>query len=137
MHNSIYCFTCKHDPKLHLQIACYASLYGISATVTYYAKKLGHCVWTCTIHCIKSAYQDEIRKIRASGNGEPLDSLPHKKQGKPVRISKKVDGKVTAWIKRVREPGGSVSSQVMITTAHGILTSLEQKNQGNLEVMWI
>ena len=44
---------------------------------------------------------------------------------------------VTAWIKRVWEPGGSVSSQVVITIAHGILTSLEGKNQENLEVMWI
>ena len=103
MHNSIYCFTCRHDPKLCFQTACYASLYGVSTTVTYYTRKLGHCVQTSTIHCIKSAYQNEIEKIRANGSGESLDSLQHKKQGESVLTYKqKIDGMVTAWIKRVR-----------------------------------
>ena len=53
--------------------------------------------------CIKSAYQDEIEKIRASGSGEPLDSLQHKKQREPVLMYKqKIYGMVTAWIKGVR-----------------------------------
>ena len=102
---------------MHLQIARYASLYGISAAETYYARKLGQHVQTSTIHCMKLAYQDEIRKIRASGSGELLDSLPHKKQGRPVTLGEKIDRMVKAYIRRVHEAGGSVSSQVVIAAA--------------------
>ena len=89
VHNSVYCFTRRYDPKIHLQIACYASLHGISTAATW---KLGQCVWTYRINCINSAYQDYIRKIRVGGSFEPLDSLQHKKHGRPVLIGEKLDG---------------------------------------------
>ena len=82
--NSIsYCFTriCTlYDPKLHLKIALYASLHSISATATYYTRKFGHRIWNCRIYCIKSFYQDELRRIRMGGSNEPLDSFPPKRQ---------------------------------------------------------
>ena len=72
------------------------SFHYISAAATYYTRKLGHCVQTSTIHCLKSAYQDEIGKIRVSGSGKPLDSFRYKKQGRPVFLGEKVDGMVKA-----------------------------------------
>ena len=75
---------------------------------------------------MKLAYQDEIRKIRVSGSGELLDFVPHKKQGRPVLLGEKFDGMVKAYIRRVGETGGSVSSQVVMAAAHGILTSVDK-----------
>ena len=54
------------------------------------------------------------------GSNEPLDSLPHKKQGRPVLLGEKIDRMVKAYIKSVCEAGGSVSSQVVIAAARGI-----------------
>ena len=102
-----------YDPRLHLQIARYASLHGLSAAATYFSRKLGQNVRTSTIHCMKLAYQHEIRKNRASGSNEVLDTLPYKKQGRPVLLGEKFDGMVQAYIRRVHEAGGSISSQVV------------------------
>ena len=139
MHNSIsYCFTHigRYDPKLRLQIARYASLHGISARATYYTRKLGHRVQNSMVHCIKSSYQDQLKRIRMGRSNKPLDSLPHKKQGRPVLLGEKIDRMVKADIKNVREAGESVSSQVVIAAARGILTSLD-KIFKNLEAILI
>lgn len=120
------CIVYRYDPKLRLRIARYASLHGLSATATHFSRKLGQRVRTSTIHCMKLAYQDEIRKNRASGSSELLDALPHKKQGRPVLLGEKFDGMVQAYIRRVREAGGSISSQVVLAAARGILTSMDK-----------
>ena len=112
-----YYFTLRYDPQLRLQIAHYTRLHGTSAVATYYIKKLGHHIRNSTIHCIKSSYQDELKRIPASGSKEPLDSFPHKKQGRPALFGDKINGMVKAYIKSVREVGGSVSSQVVIAAA--------------------
>ena len=116
----------RYDPKLRLQIACYASLHGLSAAATYFSRKLGQNVRTSAIHCMKLAYQHKIRKNRASGSNEVLDTLPYKKQGRPVLLGEEFDGMVQAYIRRVREAGGSISSQVVIAAACGILTSMDK-----------
>ena len=74
-----YCFTRRYDPKLRLHIARYASLHDASTAATCYTKKLRHRIRNSTVHCIKSSYLDELKRIRASGSNKPLDSLPHKK----------------------------------------------------------
>ena len=83
------------------------------------------------VHCIKSSYQDQLKRIRTGRSNKLSDSLPHKKQGRPVLLGEKIDRMVKAYIKNVREAGGSVSSQVVIAAACGILTSLD-KNFKNL-----
>ena len=67
-----------------------------------------------------------MKRIRASGSNEPLDSLPHKKQGRPVLLGDKIDGMVKAYIKSIHKVGENVSSQVVIAAARGILTSLDK-----------
>ena len=74
---------------------------------------------------MKLAYQHEIRKNRVSGSNEVLDTLPYKKQGRPVLLGEKFDGMVQPYIRRVCEAVGSISSQVVIAAARGILTSMD------------
>ena len=104
----------------------YASLHGLFAAATYFSRKLGQHVRTSTIHCMKLAYKHQIQKNRASGSNEVLNTLPYKKQGKPVLLGEKFDGMVQAYIRRVHEAGGSISSQVVIAAACGILTSMDK-----------
>ena len=66
------------------------------------------------MHCIKKAYLDEIKKMRAFSSHELLESLPWKKQGRPLLLGDKTDGIVQSYIRRVREGGGGVSTQIVI-----------------------
>ena len=57
------------------------------------------------MQCIKKAYLDEIKKMRASGSDEVLESLPWKKQGRPLLLGDKIDGMVQSYIRRVVKKG--------------------------------
>ena len=69
------------------------------------------------MQCIKKAYLDEIKKMRASGSHELLESLPWKKQGRPLLLGDKIDGMLQSYIRRVCEERGGVSTQIVIEAA--------------------
>ena len=72
---------CRYNPKERLEIACYACHHGVTAAAVHFSRKLAHCVRESTVHSIKKAYLDEIKKLRACGK-EGLESLTHRKQGR-------------------------------------------------------
>ena len=108
--------SCRYNPKERLEIARYACHHGVTAAAVHFSRKLGHRIRESTVHSIKKAYLDEIKKLRARGD-EGLDSLPHRKQGRPLLLGDKIDNMVQAYIRRVREHGGPVSSQIVIGAA--------------------
>ena len=95
--------SCRYNPKERLEIARYACHHGVTAAAVHFSRKLGHRIHESTVHSIKKAYLDEIiKKLRARDN-EGLDSLPHRKQGRPLLLGDKIDNMVQAYIRRVRE----------------------------------
>ena len=118
--------SCRYNPKERLEIARYACHHGVTAAAVRFLRKLGHRIRESTVHSIKKAYLDEIKKLRARGE-EGLDSLPHRKQGKPLLLGDKIDNMVQAYIRRVREHGGPVSSQIVIGAARGIVAMLNKE----------
>ena len=116
---------CRFNPKERLEIARYACHHGVTAAAVHFSRKRGHRICESTVHSIKKAYLNEIKKLRACGN-EGLDSLPYRKQGRPLLLGDKINNMVQAYIRRVREQGGSVSSQIVIGAARGILASLNK-----------
>ena len=66
------------------------------------------------MHSIKHSYLDGAKKIRACGSEDVLESLPHRKQDRPLLLGDKIDSMVQAYIQRVREQGGAVSTQIVI-----------------------
>ena len=79
-----------------------------------------------TVHSIKHSYLDEVKKMRASGSEDVLESLPHRKQGKPLLFGDKIDSMVQVYIRRVREQGGAVSTQIVTRAARGIMSTLNK-----------
>ena len=79
------------------------------------------------MQCIKKAYLDEIKKMRASGSNEVLESLPWKKQGRPLLLGDKIDGMVQSYIRRVCEEGVGVSIQIVLGAARGILKTIDKQ----------
>ena len=63
--------------------------------------------------------------MRACGK-EGLESLPHRKQGRALLIGDKIDNMMQAYIRRVSEQGGPVSSQIVIGAARGIVATLSE-----------
>ena len=67
---------------------------------------------------------DEIKKLRACIN-EGLELLPHGKQARSLLQGNK---KMQAYIRRVCEQEGTVSSQIVIGAARGIVATLISKH---------
>ena len=64
--------------------------------------------------------------MRASGSEDVLESLPHRKQGRPLLLGDKIDSMVQAYIRRVHEQGDAVSTQIVIRAARGIMSTLNK-----------
>ena len=79
------------------------------------------------MQCIKKAYLDDIKKRRASSSNEVLESLPWKKQGRPLLLGDKIDGMVQYYIRRVREEEAGVSTQIVLGAARGILKIIDKQ----------
>jgi len=79
---------------------------------------LGERVQESTVQCIKKAV---FKKIRVTGSNEVLESLTWKKQGRPLLLVDRMDDMVQVYVKRVHEEEGTVSSQIVIGAARGIL----------------
>ena len=56
-----------------------------------------------------------------------LESLSWKKQGRPLLLGDKIDGMVQSYIRRVREEGGGVSTQIVIGAARGIIKTIDKQ----------
>ena len=63
--------------------------------------------------------------MRVSGSTKVLN-LPWKEQGRPLLLGDRIDSMVQAYVNRVREEGGAVSSQIVIEAARGILKTVDK-----------
>ena len=78
-----------------------------------------------TAHSIKKAYLKGVEKRRAEDEGD-VTVLPVNKRGRPVLLGEELDQKVQAYLRRVRDGGGVVSSRIAIAAARGILLSTDK-----------
>ena len=98
----------------------------MTAAAIHFSRKLDCHVHPSTVHCIKEAYLNEFKKMRLIGNIEPMSALPHRKRGRPLLLSKKIDTMVQAYVRKVCEAGGGVSSQLVTGAATGCLKALDK-----------
>jgi len=85
-----------------------------------------------TVHCIKETYLNEIKKMRLTGNMEPLPSFLRRRRGRPLLLGEKIDTMVQAYIRRICETGGGVSSELVIGAATDCLDKTGSQEQGNM-----
>ena len=102
--NKINLLHCRYDPKVRLQIAHYAYFHNVTAAAAlHFLRKLQCHVQPGTVQCMKEAYLIEIKKMRAVGNTDPMNSLPNRKKGRSLLLGEKIDAMVQSYVKKVRE----------------------------------
>ena len=106
-------------------MARYACQNGILAAVLHFSKRVGHCVRNSTVHSIKAAYLEKIKKLRMMGEETYLDALPIKK-GRPPLLGERLDTMVQSYLRKVRNEGGAVTSHMVCTAAHGIIVTVDK-----------
>ena len=79
-----------------------------------------------TAHSIKHPYLDEVKKIRDCGSEDVLESLPHRKQGRPLLLGDKIDSMVQVYIRRVREQEVLCPLKLLSRPARGIMSTLNK-----------
>ena len=91
-------------------------MHGVAAASRVYSKKLDQPVGPATVRSIMQAYIKELKKKRAAGVSQ-IKQLPLQKCGRPLLLGEKRDRMLQAYLKKVGEAGGVVSSQIVIAVA--------------------
>ena len=86
----------------------YTCHHEASAVNRYFSRKLGKPVSESTIKSIKKPYTEQLR-TRPHDSTESMDCLPPNKRGRKVLLGSELDKIVKAYVKGVRDAGGSAS----------------------------
>ena len=106
-------------------MARYACQNGISAAALHFLKRLGHCVRNSTVHSIKAAYLEKIKKLRMMGEEAYLDALPVKK-GRPPMLGERLDTMVQSYLRKNHNKGGAVTSHIACAATRGIIVTIDK-----------
>lgn len=90
-------------------------MHGTASAARFFTRKLGEKVSDSTVQYIKKDYTEELKKRRASQDGEvDIRNLPLKKRGRPFLLGEDLDTKLQLYLKKVREGGGAVSTRQLL-----------------------
>ena len=79
-----------------------------------------------TVHYIKKAYVEELRKWRRFGDASDMDVFPLKKRGRPLLLGSKLDSKVKETQRK-----SHVSARIVVEAARGIAMLYDKKGPFN------
>ena len=79
----------------------YTSHHGVAAAARFFTRKLGHQVSETTVHSMKKAYLQEMKRKRANEEDDNIALLPHQKRGRPLLLGENLDHKAQLYVKRV------------------------------------
>ena len=72
----------------------YTSCHGVAAAARFFTRKLGHQVSETTVHSMKNAYLQEMKRKRANEEDDKIALLPQQKPGRPLLLGENLDHKV-------------------------------------------
>ncbi|CAG2251561.1 unnamed protein product [Mytilus edulis] len=105
-----------YSPEVRAKMAKYAIENGVQNTARKFTTDLGSPVNESTIRSIKSSYMRRGLHKQFENAAE----LPKKDRGRPLLLGK-YDAELLDYIKSIREFGGIVNNQIVISSAKGIL----------------
>ena len=93
---------------------------------------------------LKHLYLDKVPELEEQNSKDSSDdempeevqTLPRKKQGRPLLIGDELDKEVQAYIKHMREASSAVNTEVVIAAAEGILMNHDLKSKIQLTTAW-
>lgn len=106
----------RYDGSTRAQIGQYAYLHGPQAAVRHFTKLRGHVLPESTARKFRDAYKTELKK----GSQTCPETLPTKPRGRPLMLGD-LDDVVKGYIRKLREAGGVVSTDIVIAAARGIV----------------
>lgn len=71
------------------------------------------------------------------GKETSLEKLPVKKQGRPPLLGENLDLMVQSYLRKIREAGGAVTSNIVCAAACGIIMTIDKTKLQNLVVTFI
>ena len=85
-----------YSPSLRPEIAKYACMQGAAAAAAarWYSNKLNEHISKSTVKTMKKQYEDELRKQQRTDDGEDLQVLLTKRQGRKLLLGEKLDSMV-------------------------------------------
>ena len=133
----------RYGSALRARIGKYTCQHGPTAVARYFSRTLkDHTISKSIVHSIMKSYLNGVKQRRRIDGGGDIVRLCEKKRGRPLLLGGVTDAKVQAYIRKVCEGGGTISSRVVIAAPRGILLRCEkhklQEFGGhiNLNVHW-
>ena len=99
-------------------------MHGVAASSQHFTRTLGHHASETTVHFIKKAYLEELKRKRSEES--EVSVLPYKKHGRLLLLGDLLDEKVQTYLRGVWDGGGVVSARIAQAAARGILMSGKQ-----------
>ena len=115
----LLCHLNRYSAIVRAEMGKYASHHGVAAAARHFTRKLGGNVSVSTVHSIKKAYIETLK--RNADNEGDITALPLKKRGRPLMLGEELDKSVQVYLRKVRECGGVVTSRIAVAAARGIL----------------
>ena len=126
--------------KEKAEIAKRAAVYGISATMKYYAKiELKRTLPSSSVFDWKEQYQQKVQKWKREGKDDfEITELPSKKRGRTLLLGNVLDGRVQLYARDMRCHGVVVNTVVIMSCAEGIVlhhdSNLPASNGGHITI---
>ena len=99
----------------------------MASAARVFSNKLQHNVSESTVHLIRDAYRQELRKKWCREDHEDeMSVLLTKKRGRCVMLGEDIGKKVQLYMKKAKERGGAVSMRSVVATARGIVLKLNR-----------
>ena len=102
------------------EVGRYAAENGVGAAVRHFAKELPKSLNESTVRGMKRRYLEELSRKRKAGENPTVESLPQRKRGRPLMLGDTLDQKIQAYLRAIRENGGSVGTAIVTAAARGL-----------------
>ena len=111
----------RYSPADCAQIGKYASIYGVTAAVRYFTRKLKTRLSKSTVRSIRDLYLIEVQCKRLHDGSGTIDKLPEKKRGRKLLLGEHLDKKLQLYITKTREGGGAITTHIVMAAIRGLL----------------
>ena len=110
----------KYSAEDKATIANYAVQHGTSVAIKKFKKEFPDLKWS-TLNDWKKQMITEVKKNHSCGNNEKITALVTKKQGRPSKLSDEIAKDLVAYVRALRDAGGTVNSAILIAAATGMV----------------
>ena len=111
------------------EVGRYAAENGVAAAVRHFAKELPKSLNESTVRGMKRRYLEELSRKRKAGENPTVESLLQRKRGCPLMLGDTCtfDPKIQAYLRAIRENGGSVGTAIVTAATRGIVIKADRR----------